>query len=185
MRSRNSWSERKWYSRASCSPGRRSRVVADTVTSSTGTRSSSSRISVPLPAPDGPVTTTTDGRRRQLTVEEANQLRALPLRQAADRLRLADPARAEEARSFHAPELRHRHQNVDHLRGRHVLGWVAEDRLDPDSAVLEVLLELRAAHPHVVCPLERVHPLIERAERCVCLRFRRRHGERPILPTCR
>src|SRR5205814_1199777 len=93
-------------SRASAIRSPISRVVADTVTSSTGTRSSSSRISVPLPAPDGPVTTTTDGRRRRLTVEEANQLRALPLRQAADRLRLADPARAEEARSFHAPELR-------------------------------------------------------------------------------
>src|SRR5436190_12763802 len=143
MRSRNSWSERKWYSRPSCSPGRRSRVVADTVTSSTGTRSSSSRISVPLPAPDGPVTTTTEGRRLPLLpVEEPNQLRALPLRQAADRLRLADPACAEEARRLHAPELRHRHQDVDHLRRRHVLGRVHEDRLDPDPAVLEVLLQL-------------------------------------------
>src|ERR1051326_1877507 len=125
MRARNSCKLRKWYSRPSCSPGRRSRVVAETVASSTGTRSSSLWISVPLPAPDGPVTTTTDGRR--LPVEEANQLRALALGQAADRLRLADPARAEEGRRLDAAELRHRHQDVDHLRRRHVFRRVAEN----------------------------------------------------------
>ena len=54
-------SERNQYSRPSSSPRRRSRVVAETVTSIAGTRSTSSRISVPLPAPDGPVTTSTDG----------------------------------------------------------------------------------------------------------------------------
>src|SRR5205085_11426579 len=65
-----------------------------------------------LPAPDGPVTTMTDARPR-LPVEEVNQLRALALRQAADRLRLTDAARVEKACSFHATELRHRHENVD------------------------------------------------------------------------
>ena len=44
-------------------PGRRSRVVAETVASIAGTRATSSRISVPLPAPDGPVTTSTVGIR--------------------------------------------------------------------------------------------------------------------------
>src|SRR5438093_11031046 len=107
MRARKSSGARKWYSRPSTSPGRRSRVVADTVTSTWGTRSSSSRIRVPLPAPDGPVTTTTEGRA--LPVEEVNQLRALPVGQPAHRLRLADAARVEEACGLHASELRHGH----------------------------------------------------------------------------
>jgi len=37
------------------------RVVAETVGSMAGTRATSSLISVPLPAPDGPVTTSTVG----------------------------------------------------------------------------------------------------------------------------
>src|SRR5436305_1043531 len=139
MRARNSDGSRNQYSRPSSSPGLRSRVVADTVTSRSGTRSSSSRISVPLPAPDGPVTTTTDGFG--LSVEELNQLRALPVGEAAHRLRLADPARVQEPRGLHASELRHRHQDVDHLRGLDVLGWAIEDRLDAHASVLQVLLQ--------------------------------------------
>src|SRR5947208_1374200 len=177
MRSRNSWSERKWYSRASCSPGRRSRVVADTVTSSSRTRFSSSRISVPLPAPDGPVTTTREGRL--LPVEEVNQLRALPVGQAADGLGLADAARVQEARRLHAAELRHSHQDVDYLRRRHVLGWVAENRLDPHATVLQILLQLRAPDTYVVRPLQRVHSLVERPQGCVCWRLRGWHGRAP------
>src|ERR1700704_5272917 len=115
MPARNSSGVKNRYSRPSSSPGLRSRVVADTVTSRSGTRSSSLRMSVPFPAPDGPVTTMRDGRR--LPVEEGNQLRALPLGQAADGLRLADAACIEEARRLHAAELRHRHENVDHLCG--------------------------------------------------------------------
>ena len=38
---------------------RGARVVADTASSSSGTRSSNSRISVPLPTPEGPVMTKT------------------------------------------------------------------------------------------------------------------------------
>ena len=40
-------------------PSRGARVVADTASSSSGTRSSNSRISVPLPTPEGPVMTKT------------------------------------------------------------------------------------------------------------------------------
>src|SRR5205823_4562010 len=150
-----------WYSRPFSSPGRRSRVVADTVTSTSGTRCSTSVISVPLPAPDGPVTTRTDGTR--LPVEEINQLRALPVGQAADGLRLADAARVQEARRLDAAELRDGHENVDHLRGRDVLGRAAEDGLDPHAAVLQILLQLRPPDANVVRPPERVHALIERA----------------------
>src|SRR5437899_3741488 len=165
MRGRNSSGSRNQYSRPSSSPGRRSRVVADTVTSRSGTRSSSSRISVPLPAPDGPVTTMTEGR--QLPVEELNQLRTLPVGQAADRLRLADAAGVQEARSLDASELRHRHQDVDHLRRLDVLGRPPEDRLDPDPPVLQVLLELGPLDAYVVRPPERVHALIEGTNGCV------------------
>src|ERR1700687_6009966 len=115
MPARNLSGVRNRYSRPSSSPGLRSRVVAETVTSRSGMRSSSLRISVPCPAPDGPVTTMRVGRR--LPVEEVNQLRALPLGQAADGLRLADAAGVEEACRLHAAELRHRHEDVDHLCG--------------------------------------------------------------------
>src|SRR5436190_7288177 len=175
MRARNSSGARNQYSRPFCSPGRRSRVVAETVVSLSGTRSRSSWISVPLPAPDGPVTTINDGG---LPVEEVNQLRALPVGEPAHRLRLADATRVEEAGGLHPSELRHRHQDVDHLRGLDVLGRPAEDRLDPYATVLEVLLQLRALDAHVVSALERVHALVERADGGVCS-LRGGHGQAP------
>src|SRR3954469_6165164 len=151
MPARKSSGLRNRYSRPSSSPGLRSRVVAETVTSTSGTRSSSLRMSVPFPAPDGPVTTMRDGR--WLPVEEVNQLRALPLGQAADGLRLADAARIEETRCLHAAELRHRHEDVDHLRGLDELRRRVENRLNPDPPVLQVLLQLCAADAYIVCPL--------------------------------
>src|SRR3954453_687897 len=103
-----------------------------------------------------------------LLVEEVNQLRALTIGQPADGLRLADAAGVEEARSLHAAELRNRHEDVDHLGRLDELGRVAEDRLDPNTSVLQVLLQLRAPDAHVVRALERVHTLIERANGSVC-----------------
>src|SRR5690349_16466419 len=100
-----------------------------------------------------------------LAVEEPNQLRALAVRQAADRLRLADPALVQEASRLHTAELRHRHQHVEDLRRRDVLGRIAEDLLDAGRAGLEVLLQLRPADADVVRPLERFHPLVEGPER--------------------
>src|SRR5436309_16033653 len=125
-------------------------------------RSRSARITVPLPAPDGPVTTKTDFpgmpgkprgmcqlRRRlpslprsgRLAVEEPNQLRALAIRQSTDRLRLADAALVEKAGGLHASELRNRYEHVEHLRREHVLRRLAEDGLDPNPPELQVLLE--------------------------------------------
>src|SRR3981081_3950363 len=165
MPARNSSGVRNRYSRPSSSPGLRSRVVADTVTSRSGTRSSSLRMSVPFPAPDGPVTTMRDGRR--LPVEEVNQLRALPLGQPPDSLRLADAARIQEARCFHAAELRDRHEDVDHLCGLDEFRGRVQNRLNPAPPVLQILLQLRAADAYVVRPLERVHALIEGTKGCV------------------
>src|SRR5881398_1824794 len=153
------------YSRPFSSPGRCSRVVAETASSSSGVVSSKTFSSVPLPAPEVPVTTTTRG----LPVEEANQLRALAVGEPSYRLRLADAAHVQEARRLHPPELRHRHQHVEDLCGRHVLGRVAEDLLDLDATVLQVLLQPGSTHPDVVRPLQRFHPLVERTNRCLGL----------------
>src|SRR6266516_2706903 len=145
------------YSRPFSSPGRCSRVVADTASSTSGIRSSRIFSSVPLPAPDVPVTTRTSG----LPVEEANQLGPLPVGEASHRLRLADPAHVQEARRLHPSELRHRHQHVENLRGRHVLGWIAQDLFDLDAPVLQVLLQPRPTDTDVVRSFQRFHPLIE------------------------
>src|SRR5262245_16302384 len=116
-------------------------------------------MSVPLPAPEGPVTTKTGGVEL-IAREEANELGPLPFRETADRLRLADAALVEEPRSLHSTELRNRHQDVEHLRCRHVLGRRVEDRLDLDATFFQILLQLCASDADVVGPLERFHPLI-------------------------
>src|SRR5438270_8688384 len=128
----------------------------------------SSTSSVPLPAPEVPVIAITGPL---LAVEEPNQLRPLPLGEAPDRLRLADPARVEKAARLDAPELRHGHQHVEDLRRGHVLGRVAEDLLDPGLTVLQVLLQLRAAPADVVRAPDGVHALVERSNRRLRLRL--------------
>src|SRR5438128_1692137 len=140
-----------------------------------GTRASNSCTIVPLPAPDGPVTTKT-----RLPVEEANQLLALAVGEAADRLRLADPALVEQARRLDAAELGHGHQHVEDLRRRNELRRVAQDLLDRHRSGLEVLLQLRAFDANVIRSSERLHTLVKRANRSLGLR-RGRHHERRIL----
>jgi hypothetical protein len=99
--------------------------------------------------------------RRSPVVEQVDELRPLTLGQPADGLRLADPALVQQAGGLHAPELRHRHEHVEHLRGGHVVGRVEQDRLDVSASILEVLLELGTADADVVRTLEGFHPLIE------------------------
>src|SRR3954451_21934777 len=141
MRRSNSSRARNQYSTPSVSAGRWARVVAETARRSCGTRSRAARTMVSLPAPDGPVTTKTFPGAR-LAVEEANQLVPLAVREAADGLRLADPALVEEASGLDAAELGHGHQHVEDLRRRDVLRRVAQDFLDRRGAGLEVLLQL-------------------------------------------
>src|SRR5438034_360431 len=136
---------------------------AETASSSSGTPSRSAFASVLLPSPDVPVMTKTG--TRDSAVEEANELRPLPVRQAADRLGLADAALVQEARGLHAPELRHRHQHVEHFRRRDVFGRIVEDFLDLDLPQLQVLLELSPPDADVVGPSKRLHALIERTNR--------------------
>src|SRR5215213_2232203 len=123
--------------------------------SSSGTRSTRCFASVLLPSPDVPVMTKTG-----LTVEEPNELRALAVRQSADGLRLADAALVQEAGRLHAAELRHCHQDVDHLRRLDVLGRGAQDLLDPGGAGLQVLLQPGPPDADVVRPAKRLHPLV-------------------------
>ena len=101
-----------------------------------------------------------------LAVEEPNQLGALSVGEATDRLRLADAARVQEAGRLHPAELGHGHQHVEHLRGRHVLGRVAEDLVDLDKARPSgPSSDWARLHPDVVRPLERLHALVEGADR--------------------
>src|SRR5262245_6294618 len=140
-------------------------------------RSTSIRMSVPLPAPEGPVTTMTRAEPGgRLLVEEPNELGALALGETPDRLRLADAALVQEPRRLDAPELRNGHQHVEHFRGRDEFRWIGQDLLDLGPSVLQVLLESRAPDPDVVCPLERFHPLVEGAEGRLGLGLDRRHG---------
>src|SRR5947207_12889998 len=121
--------------------------------------------------------TKTGGR---LPVEEPDELGALALRQPSNGLRLADPALVQEACGLHAAELGHGHQDVEDLRRRDVLGRISENVLDGRGAGFEVLLQLRSTDAAVVCPLERLHALIQRAEGCLSLSLERWH-ERRIL----
>ena len=124
-------------------------------------------MSVPLPAPDGPVMTITGSWRPPvlpfgaLLIEETNKLRPLPIRQTADRLRFGDPALVEIALGLHLSELRDSHEHVENLGGGDVVRRVAKDGLEADASQLEVLLELRALHADVVGPPESVHALVE------------------------
>src|SRR5436309_3643150 len=168
----------KWYSRPSSSPGRRARVVAETASSSSGTRSSSIRARVLFPSPDVPVMTKTGGPLRP--VEEPDELGALALRQPSNGLRLADPALIQEPGGLDAAELRYGHQDVEDLRRRDVLRRIAEHVVDVGGAGFEVFFQLRPADANVVRPLERFHALIQRAEGCLGLSLERWH-ERRIL----
>src|ERR1051325_8912181 len=130
----------------------------------------------PRAKPAHPEVGAASGALAGLAVEEANQLRPPAVRQAADRLRLADAALVQEAGRLHPPELRDRHEHVEDLRRRDVLGRVFEDLLDARRAGLEVLLELRAPHADVIRSLERFHPLVEGAEWRLGLGLERGHG---------
>src|SRR3954454_2221665 len=118
---------RNQESRPSSSPARGCLVVADTASSSPGTRSSSPRIRVPLPTPDGPVMTRTGvstGRDESLPAQVRDELVALALGQAADRLAGRDAAVREDAIYLHAPVLGNGQKQVEDLGGLEVVGRV-------------------------------------------------------------
>src|SRR3954453_7965117 len=118
-------------------------------------------MSVPLPTPLGPVTTRT--ATAALSAQETNELAALALGQAADRLRRRDPALREDAVHLHAPVLRDRQQQVEDLGRLEVLGRVEQQPVDLRATGLQVPLEGRSARADLVRTLKRVHALRQRA----------------------
>src|SRR5213595_4141685 len=105
-------------------------------------RSSSERISVPFPTPDGPVMTKTRPTRGTLPAERRDELGALALREAADGLRRRDPAKLEHLVDLDPPVLRHRQQHVEHLRRLDVLGRLQQQVVDAPPPALQIALEL-------------------------------------------
>src|SRR5262245_40280450 len=170
--SSNSSSERNQYSRPSSSPSRRSRVVAEMASASSGIWTSRAFSRVPFPAPEVPVTTKTG----ELPVEEPNQLGPLAVGEAHDRLRLADEGLVQKTRGLHPTELGDGHQHVEHLCGRDVLRRVVEDLVDLRAAHFQVLLQLGSLHPDVVRALQGFHSLVARPGRRLRLSLRCRHG---------
>src|SRR4051794_16793653 len=129
-------------------------------------RSRSVRISVPLPTPDGPVMTKTRATasaagRAALPAQEPDELAALALREAADRLARRDAALLQHLVDLHAPVLRDGQEHVEDLGRLEVLGRVEQQRVNRNPTGFEVLLQLRPAGADLVRPLERVHALEE------------------------
>src|SRR2546423_7171440 len=144
-------------------------------------RSSSARINVPLPTPEGPVMTKT--LASALAAQQPDQLVALALGQAADGLARRDLALTQDLVDLHAPVLRDGEQHVDDLRGLDELRRLQEQLVDRTPPRLEVALELRALGADLVGALQGIHALNERPLRGRRLLRggigrRRRHGRR-------
>src|SRR5262245_34394868 len=150
-------------------------------------RSSSVRMSVPLPTPDGPVITKTRAKgTRRLAPQHGYELGALALRQAADRLARRDAALHEHLVDLHAPVLRDGEEHVEDLRGLDVGRRLEQQVVDLHPAGLEVALELGAARTDLVRALEGFHALDEAALGRGHARLggglrRRRHGRRVYI----
>src|SRR3954447_25444401 len=105
-------------------------------------------MSVPLPTPEGPVTTRTD--TAALSAQETDELAALALGQAADRLRRRDPALREDAVHLHAPVLRSRQQQVEDLGRLQVLRRVEQEAVDLRATGLQIPLQGSSARADLV-----------------------------------
>src|SRR4051794_34108396 len=73
-----------------------------------------------------------------LVVQQGDELGALALRQAADRLARGDAAVGEDLVDLHAAVLGYREQHVEHLRRLDVLGRIEQQRVDRAASRLEV-----------------------------------------------
>src|SRR3954451_6596711 len=99
---------------------------------------------------------------RGLSAQEGNELAALALGQAADRLRRRDPALREDAVHLHAPVLRNRQQQVEDLGRLEVLWRVEQQTVDLRSAGLQFPLEGGWARAVLVRSLKRINALRQR-----------------------
>ena len=89
----------------------------------------------------------------------ADELGALALGQAADRLARRDAALREDLVDLHAPVLRDREEHVEDLGGLDPLRRVEQELVDRRARALEIALELRALGTDLVRALERIHAL--------------------------
>src|SRR5215208_1104315 len=96
----------------------------------------------------------------QLPTELRDQLAALALGEAADRLRWRDPALGQDLVGLHAPVFRDGEDHVERLRGHDVLRRVEEQGLDLRLARLEVALQLRPFWPYLVGPAKSPQSLL-------------------------
>src|SRR5436190_13931571 len=136
---------------------------------------------VPLPTPEGPVTTRTPPMRRlrPLAAQVGDQLVPLALGEPADRLAGRDPALREDAIHLHAAVLGDRQEQVEDLGRGQVLRGVQQEALDLHATRLQIALEPRPAGADLVRALERIHALCEgtlRGRSSVMLRRRLRGG---------
>src|SRR5579875_1915074 len=130
-------------------------------------------MSVPFPTPDGPAITITpgtragwgsapSGRRRLAPAQQRDELAALALGQPAERLARRDPALGQDLVDLHAPVLGDREQQIEYLRGHHIIGRLEQQLVDRLAARFQVALELSPTAADVVRALQRLHPLDER-----------------------
>src|SRR4051812_23201376 len=137
-------------------------------------RSSSERISVPLPTPEGPVMTKT--RAKRLASQHRDELGALALREAADGLARRDAALLQHLVDLHAPVLRNREEHVEDLRRLDVVRGVEQQVMNAAPAGLQITLELCTPRADLVRSLERIHPLLQGSFRGSHDRLGRRLG---------
>jgi len=93
--------------------------------------------------------------------EELDQLTALALRHAADRLRGRDPAAAEEASGPRRTDLGHCEQEILHLGRLRAGGRLRKNILDPHSPGGEFLLQCRSPAADLVRLPQGPQPLIQ------------------------
>ena len=103
---------------------------------------------------------TAGGAGPALAAQELDELGALALGEAADRLRRRDPALGQDPVRLDPAVLRDREDHVEGLRREHVLRRVEEQRLDLRLAGLQVALQLGARRADVVGSPQGLHPLV-------------------------
>jgi hypothetical protein len=97
-----------------------------------------------------------------LAAQIRDELTALPLREAADRLARRDPALSEDPVHLHAPVLRDGEKEIEDLCGKEIFRRIEQQSVDLRTTGFEVSLEGCAPGTDLVCTLQRIHALSQR-----------------------
>src|SRR5712691_645614 len=111
-----------------------------------------------------------------VAAEAVEQFGALPLGQAAERLRVSDAAVGEDPAGLDRADLRKRQEDVTHSRRPHELGRPGEDLRQFDLPRRELLLQLRSRRPDFVGQPQRTQPLLTRSARSTRICLAGRHA---------